>query len=148
MADKSNELTDANSRLKARLRPSVAPRQTSILNRVDEGANVELQVHQPEEGTSEHAKQKSTSASIKSQKDPKLTAFTLRVEEGLDKGLKSLCADEAITKETFLEAAYLACRGNKQIMEEILVIARERRQQRKNTGVQRRARAMSRYLED
>ncbi len=66
----------------------------------------------------------------------------------MDKGLKSLCTDESITKETFLEAAYLVCSENEQMMQQVLEIALARRQERREAGILRRAEAMSKYLPD
>jgi rubrerythrin len=81
-----------------------------------------------------------------SDKPQKLVAFTLRVDESIDNGLKILCNNERITKETFLEAAYLASQENAQIKQHILEIAKDRRQKRRETGVLRRAKSMSKYL--
>ena len=77
-----------------------------------------------------------------------LVSFTLRVKDSVDKGLKSLCTAESITKETFLEAAYLVCSENEQMKLQVLEIAKVRRQERRNAGNLRRAEAMSRYLPD
>lgn len=149
MSDESNQIIDANSRLKARLRPSVPPRQTSLLKHVEEEPMREFQEHQPQEVSSPETKeQKITLVAKKSKKAAKLVPFTLRVEEKVDKSLKSICSDNGVTKETFLEAACLICESNTQVMEQVIQIAKQRRQQRKETGIQRRAKAMSKYLED
>ncbi len=142
----AEEITDANSRLKARLRPSVPPRQTSLLKHQEVEPSAEP-AQQTEETRPSSSQQSATSASTKPEKAFQLVAFTLRVEASVDKGLKSLCADEGITKETFLEAAYLVCQSNRQMMEQVVKMAEERRQQRKATGMRRRAKTMSRYLE-
>lgn len=142
----ADEIIDANSRLKARFRPSVPPRQTSVLKHQEGEPNSELLAKQDEESMPSSSEQRATSASARSEKAFELVAFTLRVEASVDKGLKSLCADEGITKETFLEAAYLVCQSNRQMMEQVVEMAEERRQQRKVTGVQRRAKTMSKYL--
>ncbi|OKH41148.1 hypothetical protein NIES2101_34810 [Calothrix sp. HK-06] len=78
----------------------------------------------------------------------KLATFTLRVDDKVDKGLKSLCTIENISKETFLEAAYLVCMENGDFKEQVLSIATERKQERREAGIQRRAKAMTRYLQD
>ncbi|HAG83021.1 MAG TPA: hypothetical protein DCL61_18130 [Cyanobacteria bacterium UBA12227] len=81
------------------------------------------------------------------EKEKKLVSFTLRVEDSVDKGLKSLCTQENITKETFLEAAYLVCIENELLMQQVLEVAIARRQERRATGIVRRAKSMTRYLQ-
>ncbi|MEG4064950.1 hypothetical protein [Microcoleus sp. SVA1_A1] len=130
----AEETLDANSRLKQRMRAIVPPRNTSAL-RQSSGD------HSPAPAIPELPKPTPIPA-------PKLVAFTLRVEETIDKGLKSLCNEEGITKETFLEAAFLACLDNESWRQQVLEIAQERRQERKDTGVLRRAKSMTRYLDD
>ena len=144
MAEEQNQTKDINSRLKARLKPSVPPRKTSLLRRsTDEQESVELQ-HQPsEEAVSKSAESKQ---GRESETSPKLVSFTLRVEEVVGKKLKYLCSVENITKETFLEAAYLVCAENEQMMQQVLGVAKARRQQRREAGIKRRAQAMSKYL--
>lgn len=155
MANEQNQPLDANSRLKARLRPSVPPRDTSLLRRPNEDEEaiapvVNLPEAAPEtasqpEVTNESAKTQPTNGL--SDKPQKLVSFTLRVDEAIDNGLKTLCSTERITKETFLEAAYLACQEDEQMMKQILEIAKARRQSRRAVGVLRRAKAMTKYLE-
>jgi hypothetical protein len=130
----AEETLDANSRLKQRMRAIVPPRDTSALRQGSSFDSPVPAIPEPPKPTPHPA--------------PKLVAFTLRVEEAIDKGLKSLCNEEGITKETFLEAAYLACLDNEQWRQQVLEIASERRQERKEAGVLRRAKSMTRYLDD
>ena len=144
MAEENNQTNDINSRLKARLKPSVPPRKTSLLRRtMDEDESVEQPLPPSSEGISQSLEPKQEKVTGTS---PKLVSFTLRVEEAVGKKLKYLCSVENITKETFLEAAYLVCAENEQMMQQVLEIAKERRQQRREAGIQRRAKAMSKYL--
>ncbi len=143
MADQQNQSLDANSRLKRRLRPTVPPRDTSMLKKpAEEEMAVEESLKQPE--TSHE--QASPAQTFPTQKATKLVSFTVRVEDSIDKGLKSLCTEESITKETFLEAAYLVCLDNKQMMQQVLEVALARRQERRTAGIVKRAEAMTRYL--
>lgn len=142
MAEEHSSPVDANSRLKARMRATVPPRETSLFKRpVDE----ELAVEQSEQKLDPVAKLEKQKRAVKSETQ-KLVSFTLRVEDSVDKGLKSLCTVESITKETFLEAAYLICLENEQMMQQVLDVAKIRRQERRDAGTVRRAEAMSRYL--
>lgn len=149
MADETNQTLDANSRLKARARPSVPPRQPSLLKRVEEEPELESEKSLPERETRPALDQSVNPVGSSLKRPPKLAklvSFTLRVDETVDKELKLLCSEEGITKETFLEAAYLVCKNNHKMMEDLLEIARERRRQRKEKGIQRRAKTMTRYL--
>ncbi|MBW4641184.1 MAG: hypothetical protein KME05_23810 [Gloeocapsa sp. UFS-A4-WI-NPMV-4B04] len=142
MADEQAQPIDANSRLKARMRATVPPRDTSLFKRQgDQGLGIEQSDYKPERAAIEKQKRAVTHESTQN-----LVSFTLRVEDSVDKGLKSLCTAESITKETFLEAAYLVCSKNEQMMQQVLEVAKVRRQERRNAGNLRRAEAMTRYL--
>lgn len=142
MADEQTQPIDANSRLKARMRATVPPRDTSLFKRQgDEGLGIEQSGHKPERAATEKQKR-----AVINELAQNLVSFTLRVEDSVDKGLKSLCTAESITKETFLEAAYLVCSENEQMMQQVLEVAKVRRQSRRNAGNLRRAEAMTRYL--
>lgn len=144
MADEQAQPIDANSRLKARMRATVPPRDTSLFKRQgDEGLGIEQSDYKPERAAIEKQKRAVTNEPAQN-----LVSFTLRVEDSVDKGLKSLCTSESITKETFLEAAYLVCSKNEQMMQQVLEVAKVRRQERRNAGNLRRAEAMTRYLQD
>lgn len=155
MANEQNQPIDANSRLKARLRPSVPPRDTSLLRRHSEDEEAIAPVIKLPEPTPESVSEtKVTNEPAKTQskndlidQPQKLVSFTLRVDEMIDYGLKGLCSNERITKETFLEAAYLACQEDEQMLKQILEIAKARRHQRRAAGVIRRAKAMTKYLD-
>ena len=142
MADEQTQPIDANSRLKARMRATVPPRDTSLFKRQgDQGLGIEQSDYKPERAPTEKQKRAVTNEPAQN-----LVSFTLRVEDSVDKGLKSLCTTESITKETFLEAAYLVCSENEQMMQQVLEVAKVRRQERRNAGNLRRAEAMTRYL--
>ena len=144
MADEQTQPIDANSRLKARMRATVPPRDTSLFKRQgDERDGIDSFDYKPERAATDLQKQAVTNEPAQN-----LVSFTLRVEDSVDKGLKSLCTAESITKETFLEAAYLVCSENEQMKLQVLEIAKVRRQERRKAGNLRRAEAMSRYLPD
>ncbi|MEW5857428.1 MAG: hypothetical protein AB1861_08605 [Cyanobacteriota bacterium] len=143
MDSEQNQPLDANSRLKQRMRATVPPRDTSLLKKQSN----EAEATSPDsEKIEEPLQPKLPKSPPTTGKEKKLVSFTLRVEDSIDKRLKSLCTQESITKETFLEAAYLVCIEDEQIMQQVLEVAQARRQERRETGLQRRARSMSRYL--
>lgn len=144
MADEQTQPIDANSRLKARMRATVPPRDTSLFKRqADENLEIDSSDYKPERAATDLQKR-----AVTNEPPQNLVSFTLRVEDSVDKGLKSLCTAESITKETFLEAAYLVCSENEQMKSQVLEIAKVRRQERRKAGNLRRAEAMSRYLPD
>jgi hypothetical protein len=67
---------------------------------------------------------------------------TLRISRDLDEELESLCGKTKITRETFLEAAYLACQHDPNLMESVLAHARQRYLQRKQIGERRKFETM------
>jgi hypothetical protein len=67
---------------------------------------------------------------------------TLRISRDLDEELEILCGKTKITRETFLEAAYLACQHDPNLMESVLAQARQRYLQRKQTGERRKFETM------
>ncbi len=143
MAEEQKQSLDANSRLKARVRATVPARDTSLVKRQDEPG---LVVEQSEHKLETAAQPGKPKRAVTTEAAQKLVSFTLRVDDSVDKGLKSLCTSESITKETFLEAAYLVCSENEQMRQQVLEIAKVRRQSRRDTGLLRRAEAMTRYL--
>lgn len=148
MAEETKQFTDANSRLKARVRPSVPPRQTSVLKQKPDEPDLKVKESASFHEAHSSIERQEDSISPSSKQPSKLVSFTLRVDKTIDRELKIICSEEGITKETFLEAAYFVCKNNDKMMEELLGIARERRRLRKEKGVQRRAKTMTRYLAD
>lgn len=71
-----------------------------------------------------------------------VTRRTLRIDLDLDRELESLCSQTKITRETFLEAAYLACKEDPSLMELVVAIAQQRYRHRKQTGEQRKFETM------
>jgi hypothetical protein len=109
-------------------------------------AEEEMAIEEPLKQPETSNEQVSPEQTFPTQKATKLVSFTVRVEDSIDKGLKSLCTEESITKETFLEAAYLVCLDNEQMMQQVLEVALARRQERRTAGLVKRAEAMTRYL--
>lgn len=149
--EESTERSDANSRLlKQRARATVPTRDTRVIKTQTELRN-EFNSTPPtislEVSKEDSAPEPLPQPEITTHKS-KLATFTLRVDDKVDKGLKSLCTIENISKETFLEAAYLVCMENQDFMQQVLSIATERKQERREAGIQRRAAAMTRYLQD
>ena len=149
MAEEQKQFSDVNNRVKARVRPTVPPRDNLLFRRqTDENLeDVEAVILDPPIHEQKFIdKLETPKLAVASEETEKLVSFTLRIEDIVDKGLKSICTNESITKETFLEAAYLVCNENEQVMQRVLEVAKARRAKRKRTGNLRRAESMAKYL--
>ena len=67
---------------------------------------------------------------------------TLRIESTVDLELRRLCSEERITKETWLEAAYLYLSDQPDALAEVVQLAQERLQHRKAIADYKRAKTM------
>jgi hypothetical protein len=79
-------------------------------------------------------------------KQPEVVRRTVRLESEVDSEIERLCSTSKITREVFLEAAYLVCQENPQVMEEVLALAEARYQQRKAAGERRKLKTMEKKL--
>ncbi|HEY9825513.1 MAG TPA: hypothetical protein V6D19_08705 [Stenomitos sp.] len=150
------QIADANSRLKSRARAKVPPRESSLLQRtnalhrsIETGAEDKALFSAPEfnstnQQSNNATKQQNNNTLIE---QDNLVSFTLRVDESISRGIKDICSDHRVTKETFLEAAYLICRQDAEVMERVMEIAKTRRDKRRKVGVRRRAESMAKYIE-
>lgn len=80
--------------------------------------------------------------------DIKTVRSTTRIETSVDQGLRQLCLDEKLTKETWIEAAYLYLTDHPQAMSEVVVMAGERLQRRKDVADLKRALTMKERIEE
>ena len=150
MAEEQKQFSDVNNRVKARVRPTVPPRDNLLFRKRQADENLEdveaVILDPPIHEQKFIDKLETPKLAVASEETEKLVSFTLRVEDIVDKGLKSICTNESITKETFLEAAYLVCNENEQVMQKVLEVAKARRAKRRKTGNLRRAESMAKYL--
>ncbi len=66
----------------------------------------------------------------------------IRLTKDLDEQIELLCEKYKITKETFLEAAYLVTQENQEILSDIVAVAKERYSIRKRAWVKRTTKTM------
>ncbi len=123
---------DAFERLKSRTRATVPIRNSSLTEtnndqKTDFSHSVINEVSQDK---------------INNSSSSEVTRRTLRIDRDLDEGLERLCGKAKITRETFLEAAYLACTLDPNLMESVLADAQQRYRHRKQTGEQRKFETM------
>ena len=130
-------MNDAFERLKNRARPTVPPRD-SALGKIQNDELTEF---------SHSANTKSQTDSIpnppsESEDLPEVVRRTVRLEGDIDEGLEQLCSREKITREIFLEAAYLVCMENPQVIAEVVKVAKTRYGRRKVAGERRKFKTM------
>jgi hypothetical protein len=135
---------DAFDRLKNRPRASVPARNKSLTDSNDTMTEVShsLMTNFSQDSMTEVSK---TTALASAPDTLNLEAVrrTFRIEQSIDSQLEQVCSQNRITKETFLEAAYLACSENPDWMAAVLEKAQQRYSQRKKTGEQRKFATMS-----
>ena len=144
----SNSPNDAFSRLKNRPRATVPARNKSLTDSNDD-ANKEVNHSVKTEISQDTITEISQDTITRSDPTPDIpereaVRRTLRIDGEIDDELEQLCAKSKITRETFLEAAYLACIQNPDLMTTVVVEAQKRYRQRKQAGEQRKFETMSR----
>jgi hypothetical protein len=135
---------DAFDRLKNRPRAAVPARNKSLTNSNDTMTEIShsLITNFSQDSITEVSK---TTALASAPDTPNLEAVrrTFRIEQSIDSQLEQVCSQNRVTRETFLEAAYLACSENPDWMAVVLEKAQQRYCQRKKTGEQRKFATMS-----
>lgn len=134
-------MNDAFERLQKRARPKVPPRDDALMKRPDDQMtefSYSVQSSQPEALSSDEPND--------GDKQPEVVRRTVRLESEVDSEIERLCSTSKITREVFLEAAYLVCQENPQVMEEVLALAEARYQQRKAAGERRKLKTMEKKL--
>jgi hypothetical protein len=136
----SNSQHDAFDRLKNRSRAKVPARSKSLTDSSNDSKT------EFSHSVLNELSQDSVPESEPSRKIPEREAIrrTIRIEPDVDEGLEVLCSRAKITRETFLEAAYLSCTQDPDLMASVLAEAQQRYRQRKQAGEQRKFNTMSR----
>lgn len=130
-------MTDAFERLKNRARPMVPARDPSLVKPPnDELTEFSHSVKSPREIDS------IGNAPSESEDLPEVVRRTVRLEGDIDLGLEQLCSREKITREIFLEAAYLVGMENQQVLAEVVKVAKTRYGRRKLAGERRKFKTM------
>jgi hypothetical protein len=152
----SNSPNDAFSRLKDRTRATVPARNKSLMDssndtKAESSHSVKTEFSQ--DAISEISQTNLTEVSqdtinesvpTPDIQEREAVRRTLRIDGSIDDELERLCGRLKITRETFLEAAYLACTQNPDLMTTVVTEAQKRYRQRKQAGEQRKFETMSR----
>jgi len=127
-------MSDAIERLKNRSRATVPKRDASLMR----GQNDEV----TEFSHSIETASFNSNISQEQDSESEVVRRTIRLDSDIDIQLEQLCRQQKITREVFLEAAFLTCSENKQIMDELLELAKNRYRDRKQLGEHRKFKAM------
>ena len=122
---------DAFARLKTRTRATVPVRNSSL-----------TKISNDQKTDFSHSVKEEVSQDEIDNFSGEVTRRTLRISRNLDEELERLCGKAKITRETFLEAAYLAITLDPILMESVVTQARQRYRHRKQTGEQRKFETM------
>ncbi len=121
------EKEDAISRLKNRQRVVVPARDASVANTL-----------KPNDVKTEISHSLAMPVVAVVDETPEVIRSTVRLEEPIDSGLRNLCNQYKITKETFLEAAYLIAMDEPATKERIVALAKSHYQKRKKISEYRK----------
>jgi hypothetical protein len=76
------------------------------------------------------------------EKYPEYSRVTIKMEVGIDSRVRTICSNEKLSKEAFIEATCDWLLDKPEIIEEILSLARKKAFYRKQVGTKRRAKTM------
>jgi hypothetical protein len=141
--------SNALDRLVSKKKPVVSPRSDVV----SESVNLDVKTARQQDGeifddtkdNSSHDSQTSLSQDIQTGltvDDFETVRNTIRIDSTVDEPLRRLCHDERITKETWLEAAYLYLSDHPDELAGVVRVARERLEQRKAIADYKRAKTM------
>lgn len=148
-------MSDVFERLKKKTRPSVPARDTTLVkvqhdnllnDQFTEFSHLSEQA-KPDLGSEKVIKGKVSTSNQEQQIElPQIIRRTIRLEQDIDTNLDSFCNVNKITRDTFLEAAFLVCSENEELLQEVLNQARKRYQQRKQAGEQRKFQTLAKKI--
>jgi alanyl-tRNA synthetase len=148
-------MSDVFERLKKKTRPSVPARDTTLVkvqhdnlqnDQISEFSHLSDQA-KPDSDSEEVIKDKVSTSNQKQQIElPQIIRRTIRLEQDIDTNLDSFCNVNKITRDTFLEAAFIVCSENEELLQEVLNQARKRYQQRKQVGEQRKFQTLAKKI--
>lgn len=129
-------MSDALERLRKRKRPSVPERDLEAIEGESEtqGSNEQPATSAPSQPDTQTNRYR----------DLETKASTLRLEAEIAKELSLLCKGEEISREVLVEAMFIYCQSNPEVMTAVLASARQRNQERVELSNRRRAETMMR----
>lgn len=77
--------------------------------------------------------------------EPEISAGMLRIETKINAAIQAVCTERKISRDTFVEAAWLTLAEYPDVLEEVIAVAQKRYLQRKARGTAKRAKSMEKY---
>jgi len=77
--------------------------------------------------------------------EPEISAGMLRIETKINAAIQALCSEHKISRDTFVEAAWLILAEHPDVFDEVVAVAQERYKKRKARGTAKRAESMDKY---
>ncbi|MGI2909599.1 hypothetical protein [Tolypothrix sp. VBCCA 56010] len=148
-------MSDVFDRLKNKARPTVPARDTSLAKKensetLNDKMTESSHLSNMREQDADHGevlKDGSTAPRQEQPTDsPQTIRRTIRLEEDTDSKLEAFCNTQKITRDNFIEAAFVVCSQNEKLMQEILKEAKQRYQHRKQLGEQRKFQTMAKKM--
>ncbi|MEH1901379.1 MAG: hypothetical protein V7L04_08185 [Nostoc sp.] len=146
-------MSDVFERLKKKTRPSVPARDTTLVKVQHENLlndQITQFSHLPEKPDLDGEEVINNKVSTSNQEQhlelPQIIRRTIRLEQDIDTKLDTFCNVNKITRDTFLEGAFIVCSENEELLQEVLNQARKRYQQRKQTGEQRKFQTLAKKI--
>ena len=148
-------MSDVFERLKKKTRPSVPARDTTLVKVQHENllndqftkfSHLADQAELDLDSEKVIKDKVSTSNQEQQIESPQIIRRTIRLEQDIDTNLDSFCNVNKITRDTFLEAAFLVCSENEELLQEVLNQAKKRYQQRKQAGEQRKFQTLAKKI--
>lgn len=157
---------DALDRLRKRKRPSVAPRditlvpppaptpatpqpettEPEVLSEVQISGNRDINKPKnpgkKKSGNADINKSRSRNIEVLENLDIPTKQTTLRLEKTIASELQILCSDQEISREVLIEAMLLHCQAEPEALRSILTVAQQRHRLRVQAANQKRARSM------
>lgn len=148
-------MSDVFERLKKKTRPSVPARDTTLVkvqhenllnDQITEFSHLNKKPKPDLDGEEVINDKVSTSNQEQQLELTQIIRRTIRLEQDIDTKLDTFCNVNKITRDTFLEAAFIVCSENEELLQEVLNQARKRYQQRKQAGEQRKFQTLSKKI--
>jgi adenosine deaminase len=148
-------MSDVFDRLKNRARPTVPTRDTSIVKEQDTKILNDGMTEFSHLANSESSdlvinevKKGDTITPPQEQQEDLTQTFrrTIRLEQNIDTKLDVFCTTQKVTRDTFIEAAFMVCSQNEEFRREVLEEAKKRYHQRKQAGEQRKFQTMAKKI--
>lgn len=135
-------MSDALERLKKRNRPTVPNRDASLNSVIQNTISQDIETYRYQEQKISKNSELETSQPLET-KQPLITKqTTLRLEQGVSDRLQNLCRENGICREVLIEAMFEYTEVNPDVLQQVLMEARSKNEQRQQIANVKRAKSM------